>query len=194
MVSSMQKPIEPTVVKETDGRITEIYPLPTDESYLFQLLKDIFENHWQHIVFGPIIPGAAFEIQCPNKPTKISLQDGYLTVHFGASHFHLCIGEFMGSLDNPTPPAERHHRRTARAEAFRAFDRQNAPTSWGLQLYNGANEQQMSLFFPNPFLADDKLLDKPDWSRLALWETFCRRYLGQEPDGRDKLGKGFGRI
>lgn len=180
--------IEPRIETEADGCITEVWPLPCDEAYLQELLTFVFQQYWRDLVFGPILPGAAFEIRCPNPPTRISLLDGYLTVHFGGTHFHLCIGEFSG-----VPEPERTRRRTARAEAFRAFDRHRHPTSWGLRFYNGAGEPQLSVFFPNPFLADDQLLEQPDWSKLEAWETFGRRYLGREPDGLDRLGKGFGR-
>lgn len=179
--------IEPEIIDE-DGRKTEVFPLPIESAYLEELLTYVFEQYWEDIVFGPILPGAAFEFRCPGPPKKIGTMDGYLTVHFGGTHFHLCIGHFSG-----VDAAEATRRRTLRAEMFRGFDKHDHPTTWGLRLFNGADQPQMSVFFPNPFLADDTMLDEPDWSRLACWEDMQRRYLGREPDGRDRLGRGFGR-
>ncbi len=63
---------------------------------------------------------------------------------------------------------------------------------WGLRLYNGHDEPQLSIFFPNPFLTDDDgLREEPDWSRLAMWESFAHRYLGRAPEAFDRSGKGF---
>jgi len=176
-------------ITDPDGRTIERIVLPTDEDFLLNLLRDLFETHWQEITYGPIIQGAAFELRCAHAPKSITLHDGYLTVHFGRTHFHLCIGENTAAL-----PALRQHRRTARAELFRGLDKTEAPITWGLRLFNGAGEQQMTVFFPNPFLSDDDgIRATPDWSRLELWETVCRCYAGLEPDGRDRTGEGFRR-
>ena len=183
---------EPRVVESVDGSQLEIFPLPTDEDFLRTLLVEVFEAYWDRIVFGPMIQGAAFEIRCPSAPTKIGFLDGYLTVFFGRTHFHLCIGAHRGSKESPTPAALRTHRRTASAAFFRGLDSRGAPINWGLRLVNGAGEEQITVFFPNPFLSDDdEILKTPDWSRLAVWEALLRRYLGREPDGRDRLATGF---
>ncbi len=179
---------------DEDGHVVEIFPLPTDEATLERLLRELFESHWDKIVFGPIIQGAAWEFQAPHAPTHIGLLDGYLTVAFGASHFHLCIGPTYGPRHNPTPPALAQHRRCARAEFFRRLDPAGAPTSWGLRLWNGHDEQQATIIFPNPFLSADgtKVLDQPDWSRLALWDEMRFRYAGvRGPDPVDRSGTGF---
>lgn len=186
------RPVEPTRVLEVDGRVTEVFPLPVDEPFLHGFLGELFETHWRSIVFGPLIQGAAFEFRCPNPPTAITLLDGYLTVHFGGTHFHLCIGDNRGSPDAPTPEALRRHRRTTRAEMFRGLDRAGAPITWGARLFNGGGEQQLTIFFPNPFLTDDDgVRDTPDWARLDLWEAMARRHLGRDPEAKDRSGKGF---
>ena len=175
-----------------NGRDVEVWTLPTDEAFLHTLLQDIFQNHWRSIVFGPIIEGGAFEFRCPNAPTSITVFDGDLTVHFGGTHFHLCIGENKGSPSNPTPEALKHHRRTSRAEMFRNFDKAGCALSWALRLFNGHDEQLITLFFPNPFLTDsDGLADTPDWSRLDTWQVIGRTYLGRELDDADITGTGF---
>jgi hypothetical protein len=46
-------------VTDEDGHVAEIFPLPTDEGTLERVLRELFESHWDKIVFGPIIQGAA---------------------------------------------------------------------------------------------------------------------------------------
>jgi hypothetical protein len=68
------------------------------------------------------------------------------------------------------------------------------PVSWGLRLFNGKNEQQITVLLPNPFLdaETDKVLREPDWSRLALWDKLRARWFGMtEPDAFDRSGTGF---
>jgi hypothetical protein len=186
--------IRPERVTDEDGSIAEVFPLPTDEASLEQLLRDLFEAHWQEITFGPIIQGAAWEIRAPHAPTHIGMLDGYLTVAFGTSHFHLCIGPHKGTRQAPAPAVLAAHRRTSRAELYRRLDRAGAPISWGLRLANGKDEQQVTILLPNPFLSADgeKVLKTPDWSRLTLWDGLRARWLGlREPDPMDRSGKQF---
>jgi hypothetical protein len=180
-------------VADPDGATVEIFPLPTDEGSLEELLRELFVQHWDKITFGPLIQGAAWEMRAPHTPTQVGVLDGYLTVAFGISHFHLCIGPHKGTRSNPTPAALARHRRTARAELYRRLDKSGAPVSWGLRLFNGHDEQQVTILLPNPFLsADDKVLKTPDWSRLELWDRLRARWLGAtEPDPLDRSGRGF---
>jgi hypothetical protein len=184
----------PQRLVEADGATYEVFHLPTDEASLEALLRDLFEQHWDKITFGPLIQGAAWEIRAPHAPTYVGMMDGYLTVAFGASHFHLCIGPHKGSPGNPTPEPLARHRRTARAELYRRLDKSSVPVSWGLRLFNGQNEQQATILLPNPFLSpdSDKVLEIPDWSRLDLWDRLRARWLGlEEPDQFDRSGRGF---
>jgi hypothetical protein len=180
-------------VADPDGATVETFPLPTDEESLEALLRELFVQHWDKITFGPLIQGAAWEMRAPHAPTQVGVLDGYLTVAFGISHFHLCIGPHKGTRSNPTPAALARHRRTARAELYRRLDKSGAPVSWGLRLFNGHDEQQVTILLPNPFLsADDKVLKTPDWSRLELWDRLRARWLGAtEPDPLDRSGRGF---
>jgi len=180
-------------IADPDGATVEIFPLPTDEGSLEELLRELFERHWDKVTFGPLIQGAAWEIRAPHAPTQVGMLDGYLTVAFGISHFHLCIGPHEGTRSSPTPEALARHRRTARAELYRRLDKSGAPVSWGLRLFNGHDEQQITILLPNPFLsADDKVLKTPDWSRLELWDRLRARWLGAtEPDPLDRSGRGF---
>ena len=169
----------------------EVFPLPTDEETLRRLLVEVFTDHWEHVRFGPMIQGSAWEIAAPAPPAKMAMLDGYLTVDFGTWHFHLCIGEHRGSPGHPIQPELAQHRRTGRAELYRLTDG-GAPTSWGVRLFNGAGEEQISILLPNPFLSDAMdLLPEPDWSRLALWDHLRARYLGLGPDPQDRVATRF---
>lgn len=178
------------VVEELGDGIIEGWRLDTSEQHLFTLLKDLFENHWQHIVFGTMIQGSVFEIKVDRPPARISLLDGYLTVDFGTWHFHVCIGENFGTQARPTSPELRAIRKTARAELVRRLNPDGTPSSWRLRLFNGKDENQLVVFLPNPFLSDEmKFLKQPDWSRLALWDHLRATYLQLPPDPRDRTGK-----
>ena len=183
----------PRTVFEPGNGTLEIFDLEPSESLLYELLKDLFDNHWEEFLFGILIQGAAWEIKAPNRPESVTLYDGYLTIDFGAWHFHLCIGENKGSKSHPTDPQLRAHRRTSRAELYRQLNQQGTPNSWGLRLYNGKDEQQLTVFLPNPFLTPEMGIAKqPDWSRLALWDHLRQRWLGlADPDPFDRSGRGF---
>ena len=153
----MSTPTEPQWQIEPDGSTTEVFSLPTDAASLEALLRDLFENHWREITFGLLIQGAAWEMRAAQPPSLIGMLDGYLTIAFGAPHFHLCIGEHKGMRANPVSPELAHHRRTARAELYRRLGPDGAPVSWGLRLFNGKGEQQITVLLPNPFFdGDDK--------------------------------------
>ncbi|MBM3564187.1 MAG: hypothetical protein FJX48_13865 [Alphaproteobacteria bacterium] len=181
--------LAPKRLIEPDGAALDVFSLPTDPASLEELFRDLFANHWREIVFGPIIQGAAWEIHADRAPTRIGLLDGYLTVAFGLTHFHVCIGDNKGSRARPTSPELAKLRRTSRAELYRRRNTSCVPMSWGLQFFNGAGEQQISVLLPNPFIdpATDKVLKNPDWSRLALWDKLRARWFGLcEPDPADR--------
>jgi len=178
---------------EPDGAPTDVFTLPHDEASLEKLLRGLFVEHWQDITFGPLIQGAAWEMRAPQAPDVIGMMDGYLTIGFGGPHFHICIGEHRGTELSPVSPQLAHHRRTSRAELYRRISRDGTPVSWGLRLFNGKGEQQITVLLPNPFLdRDDKIRPTPDWSRLELWDRLRAEWLGlPEPDPLDRAGKGF---
>lgn len=185
--------LDPRIVDEPGMGTLEVWDLPTDEPVLEALLRDVFDNWWQDIYFGVLIQGAAWEIKAPNAPSRIGMMDGYMTVDFGPWHFHLCIGETKGMPRTPTPPALAKHRRTHRAELYRQLqDREGTPNTWGLRLFNGADEQQLTVFLPSPFLSTEmQVLNPPEFDRLAMWDHLRDAYLSLPPDPRDREGKGF---
>jgi nitrile hydratase accessory protein len=172
------------------GRL-EVFALPTDEATLLAVITDLFEGWWAEIRFGPIIQGAVFEGRASGPPRHIGVLDGYVTVELDSWHFHLCIGEHHGTADHPISPELAHHRRCHRAELYRVLH-DDAPVSWGLRLLNGADEQQITVLLPNPFLDDDQRpLDRPDWSRLACWDHLRETYLGLSRERRDRTADRF---
>lgn len=165
-----------------DGTRTEHFDIEPSEDRLLALLRDLFEDHWSEIVFGPCLQGAVFELMFSEKPTFSTL-DGYVTIG-GAGprgwHFHLCIGPHKGSPDRPTPPELERWRRCGRAAFYRDFDRAGTCGSWGFRMWNGRGEQMLTVFFPNPWLDPERqrYLETPDWSRLDLWMRLRERYAG----------------
>jgi hypothetical protein len=181
------RPRQPAIVEaDGDGR-EQVWPLPTDEQSLLDLIQLCFEQYWDEIWFGTLVQGAAWEVAAPNAPKRISMYDGYATVDFGRWHFHLCIGEHRES-----GPELGRIRRCSRAELYRRIGSDGCPTSWGVRLFNGRDEQMMTLMLPNPFLTNDQQLrDQPAWQQLELWDRLRSAYLGLEPDPFDRSGKGF---
>ena len=189
----MNLPMQPERQIEPDGAPVDVFNLPIDAESLEAILRELFVEHWQDITFGPIIQGAAWEMKAAQAPDKFGMLDGYLTVGFGVPHFHICIGDHRGTRADPVSSELAQHRRTARAELYRRISRDGAPVSWGLRLFNGHGEQQITVLLPNPFLdRDDKIRRDPDWSQLTLWDRLRARWLGlAEADPFDRSGRGF---
>ena len=169
-----------------DGTRTEYWGVEATEARLRALLGDVFEEHWGEVIFGPCIQGAVFEGRFPARP-RVTLLDGYVTVQVQGSeswHFHLCIGPHRGSTRLPTPRALAAWRRCARAAFFRGLDRAGQPGSWGFRMWNGRDEQMITVFFPNPWLdaASMRYVATPDWSRLAPWMALRERHAGVPPE------------
>jgi hypothetical protein len=72
--------------------------------------------------------------------------------------------------------------------------RDGRPGSWGVRLFNGQGDQQMTVLLPHPWLTDaQQIRDSPDWDRLAAWDTLRAKYLGLDPDPQDRTAVGFGK-
>lgn len=164
----------PTMVRNPDGSIAEHFHIPLVPGRLERLFRKLFEEHWRDIIFGPCIQGAVFEIRLTEKPKRVSMLDGYLTVDTGSWHFHVCIDEHRQAA---TPELARR-RQASRAVFFHDICENGVVKgSWGLRLWNGCDEQMLTVFFPNPCLTDEQqILKEPDWSRLALWERLRDTY------------------
>ncbi|MGE4158360.1 MAG: hypothetical protein AB7F75_04610 [Planctomycetota bacterium] len=164
----------PTITQNADGTTTEYFDFAPTEESLVALTHELFETHWKRLRFGPCVPGAVFELALTEKPQRVSMSDGYLTVDTGPWHFHLCIGEHK----NTTPEAAKL-RRCTRAAFFVMKSAAGTGTSWGLRLWNGGGDQMITFFFPNANYDDNlKKLPAPDASRLELWKSLRAKYAG----------------
>ena len=72
-----------TVVDNLDGSHTEYFAVDATEATLLALARELFEDHWEHVIFGPCIEGAVFEGRFSERP-RLSVLDGYLTVEVEA--------------------------------------------------------------------------------------------------------------
>ncbi len=186
-------PFQPKLVHEPGMGTLEVFPLDTSEQFLFTLLKDLFENYWSEVQFGILIQGSVLELSAPQKPEKVALFDGYLTVEFGQwHHMHVCLGKSVGTGCEPTPPDVTEHRRPARAELYRKLNKNGHPTFWAFRMFNTKDEQLLTVFLPNPLLTKDMQYQKePDWSRLTIWDYLRKTYLGLDPDPKDRTAGKF---
>jgi hypothetical protein len=170
-----------------DGTTTESFPVEPSEDRLLALLRDVFEVHWRDVIFGPCIQGAVFEARF-TAPPHLTLLDGYATVGGGPEqpwHLHLCIGPHVGTAARPTPPELAVWRRCARAAFFRDRDRQGRQSVWGFRMWNGRDEQMITVFFPNPWLDPVTMRPRrvPDWECLRPWMQLRERYAGVAAEG-----------
>lgn len=170
-----------------DGSRHCVWEFRPGRELLETLLRDLFENHYESIVFGPCIEGAVFEYRVKSPPRRISYMDGYLTVDLDDWHFHLCIGKHRGDAQHPCPPELARWRRCARVMLLRIYQNPpvegHAPVSYSMALLNGRNEQMMTFYLPNPFFDERyRVLEYADWTKLALWNHIRTSYLGLEAD------------
>ena len=165
------------VMVNPDGSRTEYEDIPPDPDRLERLLRDIFEHHWDKITAGPILQGAAYELQYSKAP-KVSMGAGYLTVDTGEWHFHLCIGQYPSTPTDPRSVELARQRQVSRAAFFRDIRNEKGclPGSWGFRLWNGLGEQMITIFFPNPYFENDRRLEEPQWEKLQLWERLRAEY------------------
>ena len=170
-----------------DGSRQCVWEFRPERELLETLLRDLFENHYESLTFGPCIQGAVFECRVKSPPRRISYLDGYLTVDLGDWHFHLCIGEHRGDALHPCPPELARWRKCARAMLLRNYQNPpiagHAPVSYSMALLNGRDEQMVTFFLPNPFFDQNhRVLEAADWTKLALWNHIRTNYLGLEED------------
>ena len=92
----MREGTAPTIERGLDGTTTEYQDMAVAGDEVERLLVELFTEHWAELTVGPLIEGAAYEIQFATPP-KITMLDGYLTVDTGAWHFHLCVNDHRGT-------------------------------------------------------------------------------------------------
>lgn len=147
------------------------------ETVLRELIDELFLKHWSKIVFGPSYEGATFEIRFEAEP-KLSYSDGYLTAHVGAWHFHLCLSPGKGS----TSAEAGFKRAVAKAALFerRGDSGHGGLRSWGVRLWNGFDQQMITIWLPNPSLSDErKIVREANWSKLDLYYELRSRLFGE---------------
>jgi hypothetical protein len=148
-----------------------------------RLCLDLLIDRWDKVVFGPCVEGAVFELKQKKKPRRVSMLDGYLTIFFGEiseAHFHLCTDVHRGLGKQVISTRIARRRQCSRIAFYREFGLQQcSPGSWGIRMWNGDDAQMCSFFLPSPFLDDRQKPQKPDWSRLELWNELRGRYLGE---------------
>jgi len=182
----MNKPARPNAVSNLDGSKTHYFDFDPTEENALSIIKTLFEKHWKEIVFGPALQGSIFELHFSEKP-KVGYLDGYLTIGpppKGAWHFHLCVGTHKGTKSKPTPSELSVWRRCSRIAFFVDKNAEERPTSWGLRLWNGKEEQMITVFFPNPWLNANRtgFVKTPDWTKLDLWMKMRKQYCGIPPE------------
>lgn len=169
-------------IENLDGSKMEYEYMDTSGEKMEKLFRDLYENQWNKLRFGPCVQGAVFELVLTEKP-KVTMLDGYLTVNAGPWHFHLCVGQYEAKMTHME--VNRDHieedarqKRVAKAAFVKTLDGSCTPRSWGLRFWNGLNEQMISIFLPNPYLNEKLQRQKdPDWSKLELWENLRKEFL-----------------
>ncbi|MEH2444248.1 MAG: (2Fe-2S) ferredoxin domain-containing protein [Nostoc sp.] len=172
-----------TEALSTEGSIEYEY-FDSSSDVLSSLLYTLFQQNWQQVEVGHIVQGGVLELEF-NAPPKICiLYDGYLTVVTESWHLHLCIEANLGGPHCKTPLELRQQRQVNRAAFYRRFNAEGIPRSWGIDFWNGADENLMTIFLPNPYVEGENLLPegKLNLSKLALYEELRDIYvLGNKP-------------
>ncbi|MBC1240474.1 ferredoxin [Nostoc sp. 2RC] len=174
------------VVREdlATGGFVEYEYFDCKSDVLASLLYTLFEQNWQQVGVGHIVQGSVLELEFHAPPKLCILYDGYLTVAAEGWHLHLCIDTNFGGPLCKTPVEVRKQRLVSRAAFYRRFNAEESPRSWGIQFWNGANEQLMTILLPNPLVDGENLLPegKPNLAKLALYEDLRDIYvLGKQP-------------
>jgi (2Fe-2S) ferredoxin len=148
------------------------------------LLYTLFQENWHQVGLGHIEQGSVLELEFKEAPKKCVLYDGYLTVIAGEWHFHLCIEETFGGPESETPVELRKQRLITKAAFYRRLNPEGIPKSWGVQFWNGAEQQAMTIFLPNPYVEDENLVPegKANFAKLELYNQLRDIYvLGRKP-------------
>lgn len=179
------------VIKEPSltGGYIEYEDFDCNCDVLSSLLYTLFQQNWHQVGVGHIVQGGVLELEFPAAPKICILYDGYLTVVTESWHLHLCIEANLGGPHCKTPLELRKQRQVNRAAFYRRFNAEGIPRSWGIDFWNGASENLMTIFFPNPYVEGENLLPegKPNLTKLELYHKLRDIYvLGKKPIPFDK--------
>jgi (2Fe-2S) ferredoxin len=143
------------------------------------LLYTLFQENWHQVGLGHIEQGSVLELEFHKAPKKCVLYDGYLTIIANDWHFHLCIEENFGGPNSETPIELRQQRLINKGAFYRRLNPEGTPKTWGIQLWNGAGEQAMTIFLPNPYVEDENLLPegKANFTKLELYNELREIYV-----------------
>ena len=171
--------------KNPKGGTIEYEDFPTTIDVTGPLLYTLFQQQWQQVQIGHVVEGGVLELEFTEPPKVCLIYDGYLTVATPAWHLHLCLEKNLGGPHCTTPIELREKRLLSRAAFYRYLNSEGVAKSWGLQFWNGAAENLMTIFLPNPFLGEDEDYlheKKAEFSKLALYEELREIYvLGTRP-------------
>ena len=153
----------PEIERGLDGTTTEYHDMAVEGDAVERLLVQLFTEHWADLTVGPLIEGAAYEIQFVAPVSTV------------AWPFHLCVNDHHGRRSAELARI----RRVARAAFFKTEGGSCAPATWGLRLWNGRGEQMITVLFPNPHFDEQwRRLREPRWEKTELWHELRRRYVG----------------
>jgi len=188
-MSEFQRWVTPKNQRTTEetvtGALIEYEDFPTDIDVTGPLLYTLLHDNWHQVQIGHIVQGSVLELEFTEAPSIFTLYDGYLTVVTKGWHIHLCVEAHQGGPNSETPDELRQRRKIGRAALYRRLNQQGKAKTWGVQFWNGAGEQMMTLFLPNPYLGEDEDLlpeHQAQMEKLALYNELRKTYItGEQP-------------
>jgi (2Fe-2S) ferredoxin len=174
-----------TTEETVTGALIEYEEFPTNIDVTGPLLYTLLHDNWHQVQIGHIVQGSVLELEFTEAPRIFTLYDGYLTVGTQGWHIHLCLEAHQGGPHSETPNELRQRRKIGRGAFYRRLNRQGKAKGWGVQFWNGAGEQMMTLFLPNPYLGEDEDLlpeYQAQWDKLSLYNELRKIYItGEKP-------------
>lgn len=174
-------PLKQTVSEKTPrGGRMEYEDFPTTIDVTGPLVYTLMQQNWHQVQIGHVVEGGVLELEFTEAPKICLIYDGYLTVATPAWHLHLCLEENLGGPHCTTPVELRQKRLVSRGALYRRLNPEGVAKSWGIQFWNGAGENLMTIFLPNPFLGEDEDYlpeKKAEFGKLALYEELREIYV-----------------
>lgn len=174
-------PLKRTIWEKTPrGATVEYEDFRTTIDVTGPLLYTLMQQNWHQVQIGHVVEGGVLELEFTEAPKICLIYDGYLTVATPAWHLHLCLEENLGGPHCTTPLELRQKRLVSRGAFYRRLNPEGVAKSWGIQFWNGAGENLMTIFLPNPFLGEDEDYlpeKKAELGKLALYEELREIYV-----------------